>query len=61
VKKQGIELRSINIGGGFPCRYTERVPSIREIIQTVKRSLKADFSHEQDIEIIVEPGRALYR
>lgn len=59
VKKQGIELRSINIGGGFPCRYTERVPSIREIIQAVKRSLKANFSHEQDIEIIVEPGRAL--
>jgi len=59
VKKQGIELRSINIGGGFPCRYTERVPSIREIIQAVKKSLKANFPHEQDIEIIAEPGRAL--
>jgi ornithine decarboxylase len=59
VKKQGIELRSINIGGGFPCRYTERVPSIREIIQAVKKSLKANFSHAQDIEIIAEPGRAL--
>jgi len=59
VKKQGIGLRAINIGGGFPCRYTEHVPSIREIIQAIKRSLKVDFSHEQDIEIIAEPGRAL--
>jgi len=59
VKNKGIELRSINIGGGFPCRYTKRVPSIREIIQAIKRSLKANFSHEQDIEIIAEPGRVL--
>lgn len=59
VKNKGIELRSINIGGGFPCRYTKRVPSIGETIQAIKGSLKANFSHEQDIEIIVEPGRAL--
>jgi ornithine decarboxylase len=59
VKNKGIELRSINIGGGFPCQHTKPVPSITEIIQTIKGSLKANFSHEQDIEIIVEPGRAL--
>jgi len=59
VKKHGIELRAINIGGGFPCRYAERIPSIREIIQAIKRSLKVNFPHEQDIEIMVEPGRAL--
>lgn len=59
VKNKGIELRSINIGGGFPCRHTKPVPSITEIIQTIKGSLKANFSHEQDIEIIAEPGRAL--
>lgn len=59
VKNKGIELRSINIGGGFPCEHTKPVPSITEIIQTIKGSLKAKFSHEQDIEIIVEPGRAL--
>lgn len=59
VKKQGIELRAINIGGGFPCRYTKHVPSIREILQAVKHTLKMNFSHEQDMEIIAEPGRAL--
>jgi ornithine decarboxylase len=59
VKKQGVDLRAINIGGGFPCRYTEHVPSVREVIHTVKRALKADFSFDQDMEIIAEPGRAL--
>jgi ornithine decarboxylase len=59
VKKQGVDLRAINIGGGFPCRYTEHVPSVREVIHTVKRALKAEFSFDRDIEIIAEPGRAL--
>jgi len=57
TKNQGIELRSINIGGGFPCEYTKHVPSITEIIQAIKSSLKLNFP--QDVKILVEPGRAL--
>jgi len=57
MKSKGIELKSINIGGGIPCEYTKRVPSVTKIIQTVKDSLKANFP--KDIEVIAEPGRAL--
>lgn len=57
AKNKGIELRSINIGGGFPCEYTKPVPSIAEIVRTIKGSLKLDSP--RNIEVMVEPGRAL--
>jgi ornithine decarboxylase len=59
VKNKGIELRSINIGGGFPCEYTKRVPSTGEIIQAIKGSLELELDFPKDIEVMVEPGRAL--
>ena len=59
AKNKGIKLRLINIGGGFPCNYTKPVPSIIEMIETIKASLKTNFSQEQNIEVIVEPGRAI--
>jgi ornithine decarboxylase len=52
-----MELQLLNLGGGFPCEYSRHVPSITEIIRTIKSSLKLDFP--QDVKILVEPGRAL--
>ena len=57
TKSKGMELQLLNIGGGFPCEYTKHVPSITEILRTIKSSLKLDFP--QDVKILVEPGRAL--
>ena len=57
VKSKGIELKSINIGGGFPCEYTKPVSSIVEISQVIRRSLTMNFPPE--VEVLAEPGRAL--
>ena len=57
VKSKGVELKSINIGGGFPCEYTKPISSIVEISQIIKHSLTMNFP--QEIEVLAEPGRAL--
>ena len=57
VKRKGIELQSINVGGGFPCEYTKPIPSINDISRTIREPLTANFP--RGTEIITEPGRAL--
>jgi len=57
AKDQGIELHMLNLGGGFPIRYTGRVPSVTEIAELAIHTVNKMFP--QDIEVIVEPGRAL--
>jgi ornithine decarboxylase len=57
ARDKGLELNILNIGGGFPIEYTKSVPSIREIAPLVQNTIRRLFS--KDLEIIVEPGRAL--
>jgi len=55
--KKGIGLHLLNIGGGFPIKYTKPVPSIAEIAQVIRDSLAKAFP--KDIELVISPGRAL--
>ncbi len=57
ARKRGIELSMLNIGGGFPARYTRPVHSIADIAKVVKDALRKNLP--QDIEIVAEPGRYL--
>ena len=57
ARKRGIELSMLNIGGGFPVRYTTPVHSIADIAQVVKDALRRNLP--ADIEVIAEPGRYL--
>lgn len=57
VGDKGIKLHLLNIGGGFPVRYTKPVPSIAEIAQIVMDSVMKTFP--KDIELVVTPGRAM--
>ena len=57
VQQKGIKLHLLNIGGGFPIKYTKPVPSIREIAQVVKDTIARVFP--EGIDIILAPGRAL--
>jgi len=52
----GIELRSINVGGGFPSKYTKPVPPMADIGQAINVSLKETFP--EGVELVAEPGRA---
>lgn len=55
---QGIALRSINLGGGFPARYRRDVPPLEAYAESIERSLSRHFGNHRP-EIILEPGRAI--
>ncbi|RME65378.1 MAG: type III PLP-dependent enzyme, partial [Nitrospirae bacterium] len=57
AEKKGIALEIINLGGGFPVRYTDRVVSVEEIEALIVKEIKSRFP--SDIKIHIEPGRAV--
>jgi ornithine decarboxylase len=56
-RKKGIKLRLLNIGGGYPIKYTKNVVSIEAIEKNVNNLIFERFP--EDIEIQIEPGRAV--
>jgi ornithine decarboxylase len=56
LKKQGIELKTLNIGGGFPINYTEKVPTIKEVGRKINANVK---KLPYKMELLCEPGRYL--
>lgn len=57
-KEQGVKLKMINMGGGFPANYLSRTHDIAVYAEEIKRFLEEDFG-EDFPEIILEPGRSL--
>ena len=57
VESHGLRLRMLNIGGGFPIQYIAPAPSIAQIAKVVRDMIEKIFPG--NIEIFVEPGRAL--
>ncbi|MDH0339087.1 type III PLP-dependent enzyme [Metapseudomonas otitidis] len=57
-EEDGITLRMINMGGGFPANYIQRTNSLETYAEEITRFLKEDFGDELP-EIILEPGRSL--
>jgi ornithine decarboxylase len=53
-----IDLRMVNIGGGFPAHYSGEVPAAEHYAQAVMAAVTRHFGNHLP-EIIVEPGRAL--
>jgi ornithine decarboxylase len=56
-RKKGMKLRLLNIGGGYPIKYTKNVVSIEAIEKNVSNLIFERFP--EDIEIQIEPGRAV--
>lgn len=54
---QGIDLCTLNLGGGFPVKYTRQVPLVPQLMELVLAQTSALFP--KDIRIQMEPGRAL--
>lgn len=54
----GIALRMISLGGGFPVPYTRSVPAVQDIGRETGLLLGELFS-AGEIEVTFEPGRAL--
>ena len=55
--ERGIELKLLDIGGGFPANYDDTVPAFRTLASAINREVDRLFPHE--IEILAEPGRFL--
>ena len=53
-----INLRMINLGGGFPAHYRGEVPEIDLYAQAVMAAITRYFGNDLP-EIIIEPGRSL--
>ncbi len=57
-EEDGIELKMINMGGGFPANYISRTNDLATYAQEIIRFLHEDFGDDLP-EIILEPGRSL--
>jgi len=58
VAEEGIELKMINIGGGFPANYVDSTFSVQEYADEIMRFIREDFGDNLP-QLIMEPGRSL--
>ena len=52
----GLDLRMVNLGGGFPTRYRDDVPAIDQFASAIGRAMTRAFGNALP-EMIIEPGR----
>ena len=52
----GLDIRMVNLGGGFPTRYRDDVPEIDQFAAAIGRAMTRHFGNALP-EMIVEPGR----
>jgi ornithine decarboxylase len=57
-EEDGITLKLINLGGGFPANYMTKTHTLHTYAEEIIRYLHEDFGDELP-EIILEPGRSL--
>jgi ornithine decarboxylase len=56
LKDAGVNLRMINLGGGYPVRYRQEVPEIDDIGAAIMGAMVEHFGNNLP-EIVIEPGR----
>ncbi len=57
AEKAGIRLSMLNIGGGYPIRYTKDVVSIPAIEKNINKAIYQKFPKKT--RIFIEPGRSV--
>lgn len=55
LENNGTKITMLNIGGGFPADYTEKIPAIEKIAETINKSIEKHIP--ADVRIVAEPGR----
>jgi ornithine decarboxylase len=58
LKAQGIELKMLNLGGGFPIRYQRDVPGARDFGDVIMDAMIRHFGNDLP-DMLIEPGRAM--
>lgn len=57
AERKGIKLSLLNIGGGYPIKYTKNVVDVDAIEKNADRLIRDKFP--RDVKILIEPGRAV--
>ncbi|MEM8853782.1 MAG: type III PLP-dependent enzyme [Pseudomonadota bacterium] len=58
LSDRGIELKMVNLGGGFATRYLEDIPGEGEYGRAIEASIRDHFGNRLP-ETIIEPGRGM--
>jgi len=58
LAEEGITLKMVNMGGGFPTRYLKDVPVARAYGESIFEALRKHFGNAIP-ETIIEPGRGM--
>ncbi len=58
LNEAGINLRMVNLGGGFPARYRSDVPAVERYADAVMHAMTKHFGNDLPA-MIIEPGRSL--
>lgn len=57
LELKNIKIKMVNIGGGFPVKYTENIPELDEISIIIKHAVKKYMPYK--VDLFLEPGRGL--
>jgi ornithine decarboxylase len=56
LKRAGVDVRMVNLGGGYPVRYRDEIPGIDRFADAIMHAMTEHFGNDLP-EILVEPGR----
>jgi len=56
LTEAGVNMRMMNLGGGFPTRYRDDVPEIDQFGNAIMDAMTAHFGNNLP-EMVIEPGR----
>jgi len=56
LRESGVNLRMVNLGGGFPVRYRDEVPGIDAFATAIMGAMTQAFGNDLP-EMLIEPGR----
>jgi ornithine decarboxylase len=56
LTEAGVNLRMVNLGGGFPTRYRDDVPEIDQFGSAIMTAMTSHFGNNLP-EMVIEPGR----
>ncbi len=56
LKRAGVNVRMVNLGGGYPVRYRDEIPGIDRFCDAIMHAMTEAFGNDLP-EILVEPGR----
>jgi ornithine decarboxylase len=58
LSDRGIQLRMVNLGGGFPAKYLKKIPVVKTYGRAILTALRKHFGNRIP-ETIIEPGRGM--